>query len=74
MFERAGKKAAEIKVNDPLVLTIGTNTAVGLVTKSAKGEVSLNLKNPVVAEKGEKVAVSKNLDNQWRLVAYGEIL
>ena len=73
MFERAGQKKTEIKVNDPLVLTIGTNTAIGLVTKSTKGEVSLKLKNAVIAEKGEKIAVSKNLENQWRLVAYGEV-
>ena len=73
MFERAGQKKTEIKVNDPLVLTIGTNTAIGLVMKSTKGEVSLKLKNAVIAEKGEKIAVSKNLENQWRLVAYGEV-
>ena len=73
MFEREGAKI-EIKANDPLVLTIGTNTAVGLATKSVKGEVGMNLKNAVVAEKGEKIAVSKNIENQWRLVAYGKVL
>lgn len=75
-FQRAieADKRAEIKSNDVVVLTIGTNTAIGLATQGAGGKVSVTLKNEVVAEKGEKAAVSKNLNNQWRLVAYGEVL
>ncbi|MFA5357774.1 MAG: translation initiation factor IF-2 subunit gamma [archaeon] len=75
-FERTieADKKAEIKSNDVVVLTIGTNTAIGVAAQSPGGKVSITLKNEVVAEKGEKVAVSKNLNNQWRLVAYGEVL
>jgi translation initiation factor 2 subunit 3 len=75
-FERvvATDQKAEIKSNDIIVLTIGTNTAIGTAAQSAGGKVIVSLKNEVVAEKGEKVAVSKNLNNQWRLVAYGEVL
>jgi translation initiation factor 2 subunit 3 len=76
MFERKGldEERVEIKMNDPLVLTIGTNTAIGFVTKKGNNQITLNLKNEVVAEKGEKIAMSKNINNQWRLVAYGEVL
>jgi translation initiation factor 2 subunit 3 len=77
IFERKGlenKEKVEIKTNDPLVLTIGTNTAVGIVIKNVNKEVTMKLKNVIVVEKGEKIAVSKNLDNQWRLIAYGEVL
>lgn len=75
-FERAVAidQKAEIRSNDIIVLTIGTNTAIGTAAQSAGGKVIVSLKNEVVAEKGEKVAVSKNLNNQWRLVAYGEVL
>ncbi len=75
IFERTGlnKKDAEVRINDPLVLTIGTNTNVGFVTKVVKEDVELALKNEEVVEKGEKIAISKNINSQWRLIAHGEI-
>jgi translation initiation factor 2 subunit 3 len=63
-----------IKVTEPLVITIGTNTIVGFVTKCDGKVMSANLKNEVIAEKNEKVAISKNINGQWRLIAYGEVL
>lgn len=76
MFKRMDEKETgnEIKINDPLVLTIGTNTAIGVTTKSSPNEIELILKNEVIVEKGEKIAISKNMNNQWRLVAYGEVM
>ena len=78
LFERVVdaqlKDKIVVKVTDPLVLTIGTNTTIGLVTKTDGKSAVLALKNEVVAEKNEKVALSKNINGQWRLVAYGEIM
>jgi translation initiation factor 2 subunit 3 len=77
MFERMinfDEKKSAIKVNDPLVLTIGTNTGIGVVTLAKKNEVELNLKNAEIIEKNDRIAISKNIDNQWRLIAYGEVL
>jgi translation initiation factor 2 gamma subunit (eIF-2gamma) len=34
----------------------------------------MTLKNESIVEKGERVAISKNINGQWRLVAYGEII
>jgi|GEM_PF-37956 len=74
MIEQNVKEKTIIKVTDALVVTIGTNTAIGFVTKSDSKETILNLKNTVVAEKGEKVALSKNIGGQWRLIAYAEVM
>jgi len=77
MFERmidADAKAAVIKVNDPLVLTVGTNTTIGVATKTDGKTAHMVLKTEIIVEKGEKVAVSKNISGQWRLVAYAEIM
>jgi translation initiation factor 2 subunit 3 len=76
MFERMldiKEKADEIKINEPLVLTIGTNTNIGMVAKIKKDEIEVALKNEEIVEKGEKIAISKNINNQWRLIAYGEV-
>jgi len=67
-------KNAQIKVNDPLVLTIGTNTNIGFVNTLKNDELDLSLKNEEIITKGEKIAISKNINNQWRLIAYGEIV
>ncbi|MBT7241619.1 MAG: translation initiation factor IF-2 subunit gamma, partial [Candidatus Diapherotrites archaeon] len=46
LFERVGEKNSnEIKINDPLVLTIGTNTGIGVTTKSNNKEIELILKS-----------------------------
>ncbi len=73
MLEQNLKEKTAIKVTDPLVITIGTNTAVGFVIKADAKSCVLNLKNEVIAEKNEKVAISKNIAGQWRLIAFGEV-
>lgn len=77
LFKRTNeeeKKEFEIKVNDPLVLTIGTNTNIGFVKKVDKNNLELTLKNPEVFEKKDKIAISKNINGQWRLIAFGEVI
>ena len=55
---------------DDLVLTIGTATLLGVVA-NVKGTTTLvNLKKPAVAEKEQKIAVSKRDQMKWRLIAY----
>ena len=74
MLEQNLIEKIDIKISDPLVVTIGTNTVLGFVSKIDKKTCLLNLKNEVIAEKNEKVAISKNINGQWRLIAYGEVL
>jgi len=74
LFERmTAKTENEIKINDALVLTIGTNTGIGVVSKSDGKTVELVLKNEVIVEKEERIAISKNINGQWRLIAYGKV-
>ncbi|MBI4044692.1 MAG: translation initiation factor IF-2 subunit gamma [Candidatus Diapherotrites archaeon] len=62
----------EIKVNDFVVLTVGTMTVIGTVVKqSKKNEYEFALREPVVIEKNQRVAISKRDGNSWRLAAYG---
>lgn len=66
------KKSSEIKVNDLLVLTVGTMTAVGnVVKKLADNKFQISLRNPTVIEKEQKVAINQREESGWRLTAYG---
>jgi len=63
-----------IRTNDVLMLTVGTTRTTGSVTSARADEIDVQLKAPICADKGEKVAISKLFSGRWRLVGYGEIL
>jgi translation initiation factor 2 subunit 3 len=66
-------KVEDIKTAEPLMLSIGTTTTVGMV-KSARGEdVDAALKLPVCAEEGQREAISRRIRGKWRLIGYGTI-
>jgi translation initiation factor 2 subunit 3 len=62
-----------IKTNEPLMLTVGTATTVGVVTSAVDDSVEATLKLPVCAEEGQTVAISRQIGRRWRLMGYGEI-
>lgn len=60
-----------IKTNEPLMLSVGTATTVGVVTSARAEDVDVVLKLPVCAEKDQRVAISRKISNKWRLIGYG---
>jgi translation initiation factor 2 subunit 3 len=71
-FKRLIESASsELRATETVVLTIGTSTAVGVVSKAKKDEAVIVLKNPVILEKQQKVVISRHQKSGWRLAAYG---
>ncbi len=65
-------KVEPLKEGVPLMLTVGTARTVGVMTK--KSDVStIKLKLPVCADRGERVAISRQVMGRWHLVGWGEI-
>lgn len=63
-----------IHSNEPLMLNIGTATTVGVVSSAREGGVvQVQLKRPVCAELGDRVAVSRRIGARWRLIGVGTI-
>ena len=62
-----------IKTNEPLMLSIGTATTVGVVTSARGNESEVALKIPVCALKDQRVAISRRISGKWRLIGYGII-
>jgi translation initiation factor 2 subunit 3 len=60
-----------IKTNEPLMLSVGTATTVGVVTSARGDESEVTLKIPVCAEKAQRVAISRKIQGKWRLIGYG---
>jgi len=63
-----------IKMNEPLLLSVNTTISLGTVVKIKGNDIDLMLKIPVVALKGSKVGMARNLQNHWRLIGYGDII
>lgn len=61
----------EIRTNEPLMLSVGTATTVGVVTSARENVAEIALKITVAAEKGQRAAVSRRIGGRWRLIGYG---
>jgi len=66
-------KVDPIKTGEPLMLNIGTTRTVGIVLSSAKKTV-IQLKLPICADKGDRIAISRQVAGRWRLIGWGELL
>ena len=64
-----------IHSSEPLMLNVGTATTVGVVSSARDGGVvQVQLKRPVCAEVGDRVAVSRRMGARWRLIGVGTII
>ncbi|MFB6147362.1 MAG: translation initiation factor IF-2 subunit gamma, partial [Candidatus Nanohaloarchaea archaeon] len=61
-----------IKEKETLMLNVGTQKSAGAVTQ-AGDSVRISLKVHVCAEKGDQVAISRQIGSRWRLIGQGEI-
>ena len=77
LLERVvGEEAEEIEpisTGEPLMLTVGTATTVGSVTSARDGECEVQLKRPVCAPEGAKIAVNRRVGARWRLIGVGTL-
>src|SRR2546425_12750498 len=64
-------KVEGIKTSEPLMVSVGTATTVGVVTSARENRADMALKIPVVAEPGQRVAVSRRIGGKWRVIGYG---
>lgn len=66
-------KSQPLKMSEVVLLSINTSMTIGVIKKLSSKEVELSLKMPVVAFKGDTVALSRNVNNHWRLIGYGSV-
>ncbi len=64
----------QLTINEPLMVSIGTTVTVGVITRKKGNTATMSLKTPIVAEKGERIAISKRINMKWRLIGYAGIL
>ncbi|WP_299235801.1 translation initiation factor IF-2 subunit gamma [Natronomonas sp.] len=62
-----------ISTGEPLMLTVGTATTVGSVTSARDEECEVQLKRPVCAAAGAKIAINRRVGARWRLIGIGTL-
>ncbi|MBO3832820.1 MAG: translation initiation factor IF-2 subunit gamma [Candidatus Brockarchaeota archaeon] len=79
MFERVVGvrglvKAEPIRVGEVLNINVGSALTQAVVKDVKDNRIALNLKMPVCAEKGQRVAVSRLVERRWRLIGHGVLV
>ena len=66
------KEIENIKEHEPLMINVGTGKSAGRVTQAGKN-VRMDLKVPICAEEGDRIAISRQIGSRWRLIGHGKI-
>jgi translation initiation factor 2 subunit 3 len=67
------KEVDNLRLKEPLMLVVGTAATVGVITRLHGDQIEMELKRPVCAEKGQRIAIGRRVENKWRLIGYAEI-
>lgn len=66
-------KVSSLKVDELLMINVGSQSLAGKVTNVKKESVRIEFTKPVCANIGDKIAMSRRVDNNFRLIGWGEI-
>ncbi|MEN2974487.1 MAG: translation initiation factor IF-2 subunit gamma [Candidatus Caldarchaeales archaeon] len=62
-----------VNEKESLVLNVYSAVTSGVVTHRSKDKLEIKLTRPIVAQKGDKVSISRKIGPGWRLIGYGII-
>jgi len=68
---REVQEVSNIKLNESLLINIGTGRSIGVVTRLKADKIEMNLKIPICADKGDRIVISRQIQGRWRLIGYG---
>ncbi len=67
-------KVDNIKINEKILISAWTSRMLGTVTSVSDNKISIILRKPLAILKGERIALSRRINNKWRLIGWGIIL
>lgn len=66
-------KVEKLKINENLVLNVGTAVTVGIISTVKGDRIEVTLKRSICADVNSRVAMSRRIADRWRLIGYGLI-
>src|SRR3989344_353674 len=67
-------KVEAIKRNENLVINVNSAVTIGEVIEISKKDINIRLKIPVCANYEDRVAISRRIENRWRLIGFGNVI
>ncbi|TFF86577.1 translation initiation factor IF-2 subunit gamma [Candidatus Thorarchaeota archaeon] len=67
------KEVENLRLNEPLMLVVGTAATVGVITRLHGNKIELSLKRPVCVEEGQRIAIGRRVENKWRLIGHAVV-
>ncbi|MEM3408036.1 MAG: translation initiation factor IF-2 subunit gamma [Candidatus Micrarchaeia archaeon] len=74
LLSRVDYENSSIKEGEMIVISAGTATTLGVAQKVKKNKMEVVLKRPIAAPIGSKIAISRRVNQRWRLAGAGKIL
>ena len=71
--EKVSTKVSSLKADEVLMINVGSQSLAGKVIHVKKESVRIEFTKPVCANKGDKIALSRRVDNNFRLIGWGQI-
>jgi translation initiation factor 2 subunit 3 len=68
-----GSSVTPLKINENILINIGTARSIGNIVSIKKNRVELKLKIPICLEEKGKAVISRQVAGRWRLFGYGTI-
>ncbi len=67
-------EVSNIKIEENLLVNVGTARSIGVVKKVRGNEIEMSLKIPICVYKNDRIVLSRQISGIWRLIGYGEIV
>ncbi|QKQ99806.1 translation initiation factor IF-2 subunit gamma [Metallosphaera tengchongensis] len=68
-------KVDPIKPKETLLITMGSATSLGVVTRAKSDEIEMELKRPLaIWDKKARLVISRQVGGRWRLVGWGQVV
>ena len=71
--DKTKQKICRLKADEVLMISIGSTSLGGKILSVSSDKVRIQFMNPVCANEGEKIALSRRFDRNFRLISWGEI-
>jgi translation initiation factor 2 gamma subunit (eIF-2gamma) len=66
-------RVTSLKIDELLMINVGSQSLAGKVLNVKKDTVRIEFTKPVCANIGDKIAMSRRVENNFRLIGWGEI-
>ena len=70
---KTSTRVSPLKVDELLMINVGSQSLGGKVILVGRESVHIELTKPVCANIGDKIAMSRRIENNFRLIGWGEI-